>query len=151
MIKFQTEQLLLPELKRKQCLIMNSLKKQLLVVEDSEDLRELILRMLVLENYDIFVAKNGDEALQIVKLNKLDLILLDIMMPGKSGMEVLEEIRASKDSKIKDLPIVMVTARSSIEDVDAALFAGANSYIVKPFRAAALKSKIQNILEGSGN
>ena len=130
---------------------MDTTKKQILVVEDSQDLRELIIRMLVLENYDILIAKDGEEALEIIKLHKLDLMLLDIMMPGKSGLEVLEEIRASKDSKIKELPIVMVTARSSIDDVDAALFAGATSYIVKPFRAAALKSKIQGIFDSLGN
>lgn len=130
---------------------METKKKQILVVEDSQDLRELIIRMLVLENYDILIAKDGEEALEIIKLHKLDLMLLDIMMPGKSGLEVLEEIRASKDSKIKELPIVMVTARSSIDDVDAALFAGATSYIVKPFRAAALKSKIQGIFDSLGN
>lgn len=130
---------------------MDNSKKQILIVEDSEDLRELILRMLVSENYDIFVSKNGEEALEIVKHNSLDLILLDVMMPGKSGMEVLEEIRSSKNSKIKNLPIVMVTARSSIEDVDAALSAGATSYIVKPFRAAALKAKIQGIFDNPEN
>ena len=130
---------------------MDITKKQILVVEDSQDLRELIIRMLVLENYDILIAKDGEEALEIIKLHRLDLMLLDIMMPGKSGLEVLEEIRASKDSKIKELPIVMVTARSSIDDVDAALFAGATSYIVKPFRAAALKSKIQGIFDSLGN
>ena len=130
---------------------METTKKQILVVEDSQDLRELITRMLVFENYDILVAKDGEEGLEIVKSQKLDLILLDIMMPGKSGIEVLEEIRATRDSKIKDLPIVMVTAKSSIADVDAALFAGATSYIVKPFRAAALKAKIQSIFDNLAN
>jgi CheY-like chemotaxis protein len=107
--------------------------------------------MLDFEDYNILTAKDGVEALEIIKSRRLDLILLDIMMPGKSGMEVLTEIRSSKDSKIKNLPVVVITAKSLIDDIDAALSAGATSYIVKPFRTAAIKQKIQNILEVQEN
>ena len=72
-------------------------------------------------------------------------------MPGKSGMEVLTEIRSSKDSKIKDLAVVMITAKSMIDDIDAALSAGATSYIVKPVRSAAIKQRIRNIFEVKEN
>ncbi len=128
-----------------------TVKKQILVVEDNQDLRELIIQMLVFEDYDILTAKDGEEALELISLHRFDLILLDIMLPGISGMEVLIKIRSAKDSQVKNLPVVMVTAKSLIDDIDAALLAGATSYLVKPFRAAALKTKIQNILEGQKN
>ncbi len=128
-----------------------TVKKQILVVEDNQDLRELIIQMLVFEDYDILTAKDGEEALELISLHRFDLILLDIMLPSISGMEVLTKIRSAKDSQVKNLPVVMVTAKSLIDDIDAALLAGATSYLVKPFRAAALKTKIQNILEDQKN
>ena len=103
--------------------------------------------MLDFEDYDISTAKDGEEALKTIKSHRFDLILLDVMMPGKSGIEVLSEIRSSKDSQIKNLAVVMITAKSLIEDVDAALSAGATSYIVKPFRTEAIKQKIKGIFE----
>ncbi len=126
-------------------------KKQILVVEDNQDLRELIVQMLIVEDYDVLTAKDGVEALELISLHRFDLILLDVMLPGKSGMEVLRNIRSSDDSEYKNLPVVMVTAKSMVDDRDAALLAGATSYLVKPFRAAALKTKIQNIFEGQEN
>ncbi len=128
-----------------------TVQKQILVVEDNQDLRELITEMLVFEDYDILTAKDGEEALELISLHRFDLILLDVMLPGISGMEVLTKIRSAKDSQIKNLPVVMVTAKSLIDDIDAALLAGATSYLVKPFRAAALKTKIQNIFEDQKN
>jgi two-component system OmpR family response regulator len=126
---------------------MNQAKKQILVVDDNQDIRELIIRMLDFEDYDILTANDGEEALKIIKSHRFDLILLDVMMPGKSGIEVLSEIRSSKDSQIKNLAVVMITAKSLIDDIDAALSAGATSYIVKPFRAEAIKQKVRNIFE----
>jgi len=126
-------------------------KKRILVVEDNQDIRELIIQMLVFENYDISTAKDGEEALELISVQRFDLILLDIMMPGISGLEVLAKIRSVKDPQIKNLPVVVVTAKSLIDDIDAALSAGATSYLVKPFRAAALKTKILNIFEGREN
>ncbi len=128
-----------------------TVRKQILVVEDNQDIRELVIQMLVFEDYDILTVKDGEEALELISLHRFDLILLDIMLPGISGMEVLIKIRSAKDSQVKNLPVVMVTAKSLIDDIDAALLAGATSYLVKPFRAAALKTKIQNILEGQKN
>ncbi len=130
---------------------MDQVKKQILVVDDNQDIRKLVVQMLGIEDYDILTAINGDEALEIMKSHRFDLILLDIMMPGKSGMEVLTEIRSSKDSKIKDLLVVMLTAKSSMEDIEAALSAGATSYIIKPFRSKTIKQKIWNVFEAQKN
>jgi CheY-like chemotaxis protein len=130
---------------------MNQAKKQILVVDDNQDIRELLIHMLDLEDYDISTAKDGEEALSIISSRHFDLILLDVMMPGKSGIEVLSEIRSSKDSQIKNLPVVMITAKSLIDDIDAALSAGATSYIVKPFRTEAIKQKVRNIFDVQEN
>jgi len=129
---------------------MDPVRKQVLVVEDIQDLREFIIQTLVSEDYDVFTANDGNEAMEFIELNRLDLVLLDIHMPNKSGMEVLSEIRSHKDSRIRDLLVVMLTANSMIDDIDAALLAGANSYMVKPFRPAALRTKIKNIFDSSG-
>ncbi len=126
---------------------MNQVKKQILVVDDSQDIRDIIVQILDLEDYNVLTAVDGEEALEIIKSHRFDIVLLDIMMPGKSGMEVLAEIRSSKDSQIKNLPVVMITAKSLIDDIEAALSAGATSYIVKPFRSAALKQKVQSVLD----
>lgn len=130
---------------------MNQVKKQILVVDDNQDIRALLFRMLDSEGYDVLTAINGEEALDIVKSHRLDLVLLDEMMPGKSGIDVLTEIRSSKDSQIKNLAVVMITAKSLIDDIDAALSAGATSYIVKPFRSETIKQKIQNIFDVQKN
>ncbi len=126
---------------------MNQVKKQILVVDDNQDIRELIVQMLDSEDYDILTARDGEGALEIMKSHPFDLMLLDVMMPGKSGIEVLIEMHSSKDSQIKNLPVVMITAKSTTDDIEIALSAGATSYIVKPFRSAALKQKICDILE----
>jgi DNA-binding response OmpR family regulator len=126
---------------------MNQVKKKILVVDDNRDIRGLLFKMLDSEGYDVLFAIDGEEALEIVKSHRFDLVLLDEMMPGKSGTEVLKEIRSSKYSHIKNLAIVMITEKSLIDDIDAALSAGATSYIVKPFRAEAIKQKIRNIFE----
>lgn len=125
---------------------MKVVQKQILVVDDNQDIRALIIRMLEDEDYNIVTAKDGKEALDTIQSQHFDLILLDVMMPGKSGIEVLAEIRSLKDSRIKNLPIVMITAKSLIDDIDAALTAGATSYIVKPFRSEALKQRIESAL-----
>lgn len=130
---------------------MNLVQKQILVVDDNQDIRALIIRMLDGEDYNVLTARDGNEALEIIELNHFDLILLDVMMPGKSGIEVLTEIRASKNSQVRNLAVVMITAKSLIDDIDAALSAGATSYIVKPFRSEAIKQKIRNIFDVQEN
>ncbi len=136
-----------PKLLRKCRIKMDPIKRQVLVVDDNQDIRELITQMLVSEDYDVLTAKDGEEALELIKSHRLDLILLDIMMPGKSGMEVLEEIKKLKKKENRDIPVIMITAKSTIDDIEAALSAGATSYIVKPFHSATLKTKIRNTLE----
>ena len=122
--------------------------KRILVVDDNEDIRNLLSLVLQKEGFEVFLAGDGTSAIQIIKSNSLDLVLLDVMMPVLSGLEVLAIIRESKDKKISELPVMMITALSTIADIDAAIDTGATSYIVKPFRNENLIEKIAAIFEG---
>lgn len=121
--------------------------QNILVVDDNVDVRDLVVHFLSSDGFHVFSASNGDEALAILKSNPVNLVLLDVMMPGKSGLEVLEEIRTHSNKSVRDVPVMMITAKSSTEDIDAALATGANSYVVKPFRATTIREKVRTILE----
>ena len=120
---------------------------KVLVVDDNEDVRDLVVHILNADGFHVFAASEGVSALSILKANEIDLVLLDVMMPGMSGLEVLTEIRLGSDRKIREIPVMMITAKSSTEDIDKALAIGANSYVVKPFRGATIREKVRTILE----
>jgi DNA-binding response OmpR family regulator len=102
----------------------------ILVVDDSRDNRELLMRRLEREGYDVIGAEEGREALAVVEKGGVSLVLLDVMMPGMSGIEVLQALREKHPAA--ELPVVMVTARTQSDDVVEALGQGANDYITKP-------------------
>jgi DNA-binding response OmpR family regulator len=126
---------------------MNQEVPSVLVVDDNQDIRDLVVHFLSADGFHVFSAPSGDEALAILKSNPVNLVLLDVMMPGKSGLEVLAEIRGSSDKNVRDIPVMMITAKSSTDDIDAALATGATSYVVKPFRATTIREKVRSILE----
>lgn len=122
-------------------------KKIILVVEDNQDVRDLVVQILNADGFHIFSAVDGKNALAILNLNQIDLVLLDVMMPGISGLEVLSEIRTGSNKRIREVPVMMMTAKSGLEDIDQALALGANSYVVKPFRGITLREKVRNLLD----
>lgn len=124
---------------------MSADSKSILVVDDNEDIRSLLSLVLQREGHEVILASDGTEALEKIKIAKPDLILLDVMMPGLSGLEVLSIIREDKDKKINEIPIMMITAKSTITDIDNAVELGASSYIIKPFRPANLIEKVNAI------
>ncbi|CAN2228394.1 OmpR Response regulators consisting of a CheY-like receiver domain and a winged-helix DNA-binding domain [Candidatus Nanopelagicaceae bacterium] len=126
---------------------MNQEKRKILVVDDNQDIRELVMHILDADGFHVFSAADGDNALAILKTNTMDLILLDVMMPGTSGLEVLMEIRTGPHKNNREVPVIMITAMASTEHIDKALSIGANSYIVKPFRGALIREKVRTILE----
>ena len=126
---------------------MSHEEQKVLVVDDNQDVRDLVVHFLSSDGFHVFSASNGDEALAILKSNHINLVLLDVMMPGKSGLEVLKEIRTGSDKSIHEIPVMMITAKSSTEDIDIALANGATSYVVKPFRATTIREKVRTILE----
>jgi DNA-binding response OmpR family regulator len=120
---------------------------RVLVVDDNQDIRDLVVHILSADGFNVFAAVDGENALAILSSNPVNLVLLDVMMPGKSGLEVLSDIRSGSNKKLRDIPVMMITAKSSTEDIDKALELGATSYIVKPFRATTIREKVRAILE----
>ena len=119
-------------------------KKRILLVDDEPDFVETVEFFLSGSDYQVFVAKNGKQALEQVKMNKPDLVLLDVMMPEMDGLEACKRLK--KDSTTNSIPIIMLTAKGRKEDVVDALAAGANSYIVKPFNLSDLVERIEETL-----
>ncbi|MDP3729706.1 MAG: response regulator [bacterium] len=103
--------------------------KKILLTEDDQFLSSLLGNRLRREGFEVVIAKNGDDALKELGAQKIDLVLLDIILPGKSGFEVLEEIK--KDSKIAKIPVVIISNLGQDADVEKGKQLGAVDYIVK--------------------
>lgn len=107
----------------------------ILIVEDNEDIHNLISEILKREHYKILDAYSGTEALMILEKENVDLILLDLMLPGLNGEEII--------NKVKNIPIIVVSAKISPEDKVNTLLNGANDYITKPFNSDELLARIK--------
>lgn len=118
------------------------MKYQILVVEDQPEIRDIISKYLEKESYGIYLAKDGIEALNLFNSNLIHLVLLDIMMPGIDGFEVLEEIR-----KISEVPVIMLTAKQEEVDRIKGFHIGADDYVVKPFSVKELMLRIKTLLK----
>jgi DNA-binding response OmpR family regulator len=117
---------------------------RILVVEDEDDLRSLLDRNLERAGYRVRLAEDGREALRVAWSEPLDLVVLDLMLPGLDGVEVCRRLRA--DSRTARLPILMLTARGESGDRVGGLEAGADDYVVKPFHLRELILRIEAIL-----
>jgi DNA-binding response OmpR family regulator len=124
------------------------MERRVLVVDDNDDVRELLIHILRAEGLSPFGAADAVSALAILNSNPMDLILLDVMMPGISGVELLLKIRAT-ESAYQNIPIAMITALSAHEEVARAIEAGASTYLVKPFRGADIRNLLARVFEGS--
>ena len=124
--------------------IQNENAYKLLIVEDNVELL-ILMRQLLRPHYRVYVAQNGQEALNIIKEKSLDLIVSDVMMPEMSGYELTKRIK--EDPKCNHLPIILLTARTQEEDEQKALLVGADEYLTKPFHLTDLKLRIDNIIE----
>jgi two-component system chemotaxis response regulator CheY len=115
-----------------------------LVVDDMSTMRKIIKTILAQLGYtNVDEAENGKEALAKLRVGNYQFVLLDWNMPEMDGLETLKAIRA--DEKLKDIPVIMVTAEARKENVLTAIQAGANNYIVKPFTPEVLKEKIEKV------
>src|SRR5258708_10340877 len=112
---------------------------RLLIVEDERKLARLLQGLLQDENHAVDLAFDGEEAMEFVRSGDYDLILLDVMLPRIDGLEVCRQIRGKRIQT----PILMLTARTSIEDRVAGLDAGADDYLTKPFAFAELLARIR--------
>ncbi len=120
---------------------MKNFKAHILVVDDDDGIRQLVKEYLNQKDYLVTTAKNAEDALKRIKIIKFDLIVLDIMMPGKTGLEFTHENK----SKI-DTPILLLTAKGEASDRIEGLEVGADDYLPKPFEPKELVLRINNIL-----
>ena len=120
---------------------MENYKAHILVVDDDDGIRELVKQFLNQNNYLVTTAKSSEDALDKVKIIKFDLIVLDIMMPGKSGLEFTNE-----NKKKLDTPIILLTAKGETSERVEGLEIGADDYLAKPFEPKELILRINNIL-----
>lgn len=107
----------------------------ILIVEDNTDIHNLIKEVLEKAKYKVLDSYSGTEALMVLERKQVDLILLDLMLPGLNGEEIIK--------KIKDIPIIVISAKISAEDKVNVLLNGANDYITKPFSTEELLARIQ--------
>lgn len=119
-------------------------KYRVLVAEDENDIRELIVLHLTREGHTVDGCGNGAEALQLAQSNDYDLLVLDWMLPEKSGLEITKEIRKSKN--YDSMGILMVTAKGANSDLIMGLESGADDYLVKPFELSVLMARARALL-----
>ena len=117
---------------------------RLLVVEDNVELL-MLMKQALRSQYKVYLASNGVEALKIIREKELDLIVSDVMMPEMDGYELTKVLKS--DDNYNHLPIILLTAKTQEEDIEEGLRAGADEYLMKPFRISDLKLRIDNIIE----
>ena len=123
-------------------------REKILIVEDEEDILELVKYNLVREGYEVKDATTGEEALKIVQSAALDLIILDLMLPGVDGLEVAKILK--NDSMTRTISIIMLTAKGEESDIVTGLELGADDYITKPFSPRILIARVRAILRRKG-
>jgi two-component system KDP operon response regulator KdpE len=119
--------------------------ESILIVDDSPQIRRALRAILVPQGYTIVDAKKGEEALELIRRERFALILLDVNLPGMSGIETCKEIR-----RATDVPVMMLTVRDTEHDKIQAFDAGADDYIVKPFGAEELGARVRATMRRSG-
>lgn len=120
-----------------------------LVVDDEPMARTLLRLMLVRAGFEVVEAENGYEALDKLKEDEPDVMILDVMMPGIDGFAVCETVRAESDTV--DLPIIMLSAKTDMESVKKGLRLGANKYLTKPISPEELTRQVRDVLQNSHN
>ena len=118
-----------------------------LVADDEEDIRSLVAFRLRRAGYEVITAADGEEALLLATTRLPDLVVLDMMMPKATGLEVTRSMREHEATK--DIPVILLTARAQEGDVIRGFEAGADDYVKKPFSPQDLQARVQALLERS--
>ena len=118
--------------------------KKILIADDEPNIVVALEFLLRQSGYEVHIAKNGDEALRLVEAHVPDLVLLDVMMPQKSGYEVCKRMRERADWN--DIKIVMLSAKGREIDVTKGMAVGADAYVTKPFSTRELVAKVRELL-----
>jgi DNA-binding response OmpR family regulator len=114
----------------------------ILIIEDNKKVAQALKKGLEAEHYDVEVVYTGEEGFFLINTQKFDLIILDLMLPGRDGLEILSALRGQQDKT----PVLILTARDAIEDRVVGLDAGADDYLIKPFAFAELLARIRALL-----
>jgi DNA-binding response OmpR family regulator len=117
---------------------------RILVVDDSETNRDLLVTRLGMHGYDLLQAADGEEAIEVAHKGQPDLILLDVMMPKLDGIEATKRLKA--DASLPFMPIILVTAKADSKDVVTGLEAGADEYLTKPVDQTSLVARVKSML-----
>ncbi len=120
---------------------------RILVADDDVDIRELVEFKLSTLGHDVVAVADGQAAIDACQAQRPDLAVLDVMMPGVSGLDAIRAIRA--DPALADLPVILLTARAQESDVETGFDSGADDYITKPFSPRELASRVQALLTRS--
>jgi diguanylate cyclase len=119
------------------------MKPKLVIVDDEADIRRLIV--FLLRSYELHEASNGKQALELIREGRPDLVLLDVMMPEMSGLEVLEAMRA--DVLTASIPVILLSAKGQSAEIEQGLSSGATQYLVKPFESQSLRASVAEVLQ----
>lgn len=123
---------------------MTSSQLTILVADDDRDIRDLVSFKLTQAGHRVIAVEDGAQALAQARENSIDLMVLDVMMPGLSGMDVTREVRG--DPSLAGVPIILLTAKAQEVDVEAGFAMGADDYVAKPFSPRELVSRVQAVL-----
>ncbi|SLN13719.1 putative transcriptional regulatory protein TcrX [Roseovarius litorisediminis] len=118
--------------------------KKVLLIEDEPNIIEAVSFILSRDGWEVKTHSNGHDAIMAVRERAPDLIILDVMLPGKSGFDILHEIRADEDHA--ETPVLMLTARGQLKDREMAERAGASRYMTKPFSNAEVLDAVRSLV-----
>jgi DNA-binding response OmpR family regulator len=119
-------------------------KKKVAIIDDEKPIARLLTIELEVAGYEVVVAHDGEKGLDLIRLERPDIVLLDLMMPKMDGFAMLEALKKEKD--IKDIPIIVLTARSSVKDIQHGVDLGVADYVEKPFHAELLIKRIERLV-----
>jgi DNA-binding response OmpR family regulator len=121
---------------------------KILIVDDEPNILISLEYLMQREGFEVSIARDGLQAIAAIEGNPPDLVLLDVMMPGKTGLEVCQHVRAQ--DRLRDVQIIMLTAKGRETDVAKGLALGANAYVTKPFSTRDLVVQVRDLLKATG-
>ena len=121
---------------------------KIVVADDDADIRDLVVFKLEQGGHDVVPVGDGAAAVEACRAERPDLAVLDVMMPGMSGVDVCRELRA--DADLAGIPVILLTARAQPADIEQGFNVGADDYVVKPFSPRELASRVTAVLQRSG-
>lgn len=119
--------------------------KKILIVDDEPNIVMSLEYTFKKNNFEVFIARDGQEALDILKDSQPNIIILDVMMPNVDGYNTLEQIK--KDERLKDTKVIFLSAKNKEKDIEKGLSLGANLYMTKPFSVKKLVEQVNELLE----